>query len=199
MENFETQVRKGFQKCRSDIEVVSTSNSKLRNDVLELKDENNELKSLVREMSSQMNELKAELKGVNIALEYIKGFNQAQVQQPQQTVAQVVAPVQEEVKKETKTPEIKDPYEALMQFKAKSNKKDYFKQKMLQMLEENDGMILSELKFLFVDHFKYCSKASFYNYLKEVELEKYIKIQRNSGKNRVYLARPDIISQENLI
>lgn len=195
MDDFKDQVRKGFQKCRSDIEVVSMSNSKLENEFSELKEENNELKSLVKEMSSQMNELKAELKGVNIALDYIKGFNQQAA--PQQNVVQQ-APVQEEpVKKVRKAPEINDPYEALMQFKAKSNKRELLKQKMMQMLEENDGMILSELKFLIVDHFRYCSKASFYNYLKEIELEKHIKIQRDSGKNRVYLARPDIIQQKN--
>lgn len=201
MDDFKTQVKTGFQKCRSDIEVISMSNSKLENEVYELKEQNNELKSLVREMSSQMNELKAELKGVGIALDYIKDFNQNRtvnpvVQQPQAVVQEV--PIREEpVKKEKKVNEIKDPYEALLAFKAKTNKRELLKEKMLQMLEENDGMVLSELKFLFVDHFKYCSKATFYNYLKEIELEKYIKISRDGGKNRVYLARPDIISQEN--
>ena len=39
------------------------------------------------------------------------------------------------------------------------------------------GMNLSELKFMFVEHFKYCSKATFYNYLKELELERGVILQ----------------------
>ena len=79
-----------------------------------------------------------------------------------------------------------DPYEALLAFKAKKNKRDMLKQKMVHMVGEN-GMNLSELKFMLVDHFRYCSKATFYNYLKELEIEKMIKIMRENSHNIVYL------------
>jgi len=197
MEDFKLQVKKGFQKCRSDIEVVNTSNSQLKVQVSELKEENLELKGLVQSMNSELNELKAELKGVSIALDYIKNFNNG-VEKPivQSQVVREEIPVKvAEPKKEKPQPQYNDPYEALLAFKAKSNKRELLKQKMISMLEENDGMILSELKFLFVDHYRYCSKASFYNYLKEIELEKYIKIERDSGKNKVFLTRPEIRSR----
>lgn len=186
----------GFQKCRTDIEVLNTSNSEVKEEVSYLREENRELRKLVTDMNSQMNELKAELKGVTIALDYIRNFNG---QSSQATIMPQQAVVQEPiVKKEKKQAEYKDPYEALLAFKARSNKKEYIKEKMLQLLEENDGMVLPELKFLLVDHFKYCSKASFYNYLREIEIEKYIKIDRVGGKNKVYLASPSIVSQDRI-
>ncbi len=60
------------------------------------------------------------------------------------------------------------------------------KQKLVSMVSEV-GINLSELKFLFVNHYKYCSKATFYNYLKEIELEKLVVIRRENTKNFVYL------------
>lgn len=83
-------------------------------------------------------------------------------------------------------PKSLDPYEALLAFKAKSNKREVLKQKILSMISES-GMNLSELKFMFVEHFRYCSKATFYNYLKELELERSIRIERENSKNYVYL------------
>lgn len=81
----------------------------------------------------------------------------------------------------------KDPYEALLAFKAKANKREVLKQKILSMISES-GMNLSELKFMFVEHFRYCSKATFYNYLKELELERSIKIERENSRNIVFLS-----------
>ena len=94
-----------------------------------------------------------------------------------------------EHKKINKNPEInkkEDPYEDLLKFKAKINKRDILKQKLISMIQEQ-GMFLAELKFLFVDHYKYCSKATFYNYLKELELEKIVEIKRERNKNYIYL------------
>ena len=139
---------------------------------------------------------------MGIALDYIKGFNQNNSGVNQTNPVNVQTPSTYEPKVEVKpkvekiSTQYNDPYEALLAFKAKSNKRELLKQKMIQILEENDGMVLSELKFLFVDHYRYCSKASFYNYLKEIEIERLIKIERNSGKNKVYLARPEILSNE---
>ncbi|MFP4402260.1 MAG: hypothetical protein ACLFPL_03420 [Candidatus Nanoarchaeia archaeon] len=87
---------------------------------------------------------------------------------------------------EQKMKKNKDPYEALLEFKAKINKKEVIKQKLLSTIP-NEGMILSELRFLFVEHFEYCSKATFYNYLKELEYSKQIRTEREYSKNFVYL------------
>lgn len=170
MDEFKDSVKKGFSACKADIEELKKENIILRELVNKLERENTE-------KEDKLNEILVEIKGMKIAMDYIKDFSKASpVETP---VSEVKAPLRE-------TPKVQDPYEALLAFKAKSNKRDLLKQKLLSLISEN-GMNLAELKFMFVDHFKYCSKATFYNYLKELELEKSIKIERENSKNFVYL------------
>ena len=181
MEDFKYQVKKGFERCKLDIEDVKFDSSKLKSELNSVKEENSMLKS-------ELGELKAELKGLKIAIDYIKEMKV--------TPAQAAAPVSQVVEQPVAAPVAKvqkDPYEALLAFKAKANKREVLKQKMMTMVGEN-GVHKSELKFLFVDHYKYCSKATFYNYLKELELYSAIKIERVGGKDFVYLTH--LISNE---
>jgi FtsZ-binding cell division protein ZapB len=175
MEEFKDQVRRGFANCRLDID--------------ELREENSELKKHVEDLNSTISELKSELKGINIAMNYIKDMIPKQQQsKPQQVVPAVSEPIVNNI--EVTSPIIpqsnENPYDALLAFKAKSNKRDILKQKLTSMVSQG-GVTLSELKFLFVDHYKYCSKATFYNYLKELELERMVKIERENSKNIVFL------------
>lgn len=179
MEDFKQQVKKGFQACKSDIEEVKEENNALRQDI-------SELKGINKQLQEQISSLTSEIKGLHIALEHIKDMSLkvATSPVPQQQIVQPVVQEQPVAPKKTKQ-KIEDPYEALLAFKAKSNKKDLLKRKMLSMV--GDGMNLSELKFMFVEHFRYSSKATFYNYLKELELESSVVVKREQSKNIVYL------------
>lgn len=221
MEDFKESVRKGFQGCKSDIESLRLTNIKLCEQIERIIEENNSLKDDIKRLNESNVEIKAEMKGMKIALNYIKEFNEKQnlAQQTSLTNSNLESSQQEVVSQigsgfdnesynndnfeKTKTiivekpivsrpakekKEIKDPYEALLAFKAKANKREMLKQKMISMVSES-GMNLSELKFMFVEHYKYCSKATFYNYLKELEIEKTIRIERENSKNFVYLNR----------
>ena len=182
MEDFKESVRKGFIACKSDIEKINNENISLKSKILALESQNKELQNKLNELSVQINATK-------IALDYIKAFTENQNQANTQ--------MQTEPIKQTQTRRInsqqtilrnkpQDSYEALLEFKAKTNKREILKQKLLSMIGENK-MSLSELKFMFVEHFRYSSKATFYNYLKELELEKTVKIERENGKNKIYL------------
>ncbi len=197
MDDFKDQVRKGFNKCKLDIEEVKDENVVLKDEVEKLKFENVELKETVKSLNESLIELRGEIKGIHVALEYIKGMKVEKKETKVAVEEPIVAPesVKEIVKPTIKEADVrKDPYEALLAFKARINKKDILKQKLISMINEN-GINLSELKFLFVDHYRYCSKATFYNYLKEIELEKLIEIRRENTKNFVYLNK-DMISRE---
>ncbi|MDA3855124.1 MAG: hypothetical protein PF569_02610 [Candidatus Woesearchaeota archaeon] len=182
MDEFKDQVKRGFQNCRLDIEDV--------------REENSELKNNIGKLNSEISELKAELKGVSIALNFIKEFKAKQ-----EVIPQIVEEPKIEIKEEIIPKQIKevvaktDPYEALLAFKAKANKREVLKQKMTSFVTQS-GINLSELKFLFVDHYKYCSKATFYNYLKELELERHIKIERENSKNFVFLYNHNQLEKE---
>jgi hypothetical protein len=191
MEDFRDQVRKGFKSCKEDIDMVSNENQALKSKILFLEQENKNLKEDMSKTKDEMLELKSELKGLTIAMNYIKEFNGAQSETSK--VQRLESSKDERVESTPKpqntiTPQTKsqDPYEALLAFKAKKNKRDVLKKKMVSMVGEN-GLSLSELKFMFVDHFKYCSKATFYNYLKELEIEKNVKVERQSTGNYVKL------------
>lgn len=178
MDDFKEQVKEGFVACKSDISTLSKENLELNQKVSNLESDNKYLKNQVLELTSQV-------KGIEIALNYIKDFNtNSNIQKPNQ--------VSEEIRNDEKiiqkpTPKItQDPYEALLAFKAKSNKREMLKQKLISMITES-GINLSELKFLFVDHYKYCSKATFYNYIKELEYEKYVVQKRENHKSFIYL------------
>lgn len=182
MEDFRDSIKKSFQACKTDIETLKYENSRLKDDISKVLNKNSKLKEEVVDM-------KAEIKGLKIAIDYIKEFNSTNIiQQPipeiKTTEPVIQTPVSNSANNKIKE-NLVDPYEALLAFKAKSNKREILKQKMLSMIGES-GMNLSELKFMFVDHFKYCSKATFYNYLKELELERYIRVERENSKNFVY-------------
>lgn len=191
MEEFKSQVKKSFQACKSDIQEIRDENSKLKDHINTLEQANSNL-------YNEIKDLKSEIKGLTIAIEHIKELSlsksndnnsekQSSVEMESDTNVPQQKPIQEEIipNKPEKTKK-EDPYEALLAFKAKTNKRELLKQKMISMVGEN-GMNLSELKFMFVEHFKYTSKATFYNYLKELELERNIKVERENGKNYVYL------------
>lgn len=175
MEDFREQIKKSFQNCRTDID--------------SLRIENIELKQHINSQTKEIQDLKAQIKGIQIALDYIKEFNkiaQSQTQVPV-TIEESYNIPQPIPKTKIEKAEPKDSYDALLAFKAKANKREILKQKLLSIINEN-GINLSELKFLFVDHYKYCSKATFYNYLKELELERIIQINRENTKNYVYIS-----------
>jgi len=182
MDEFKEQVKKGFTACKDDI-------TYLKDTVFNLKEENKSLKENITTLNDTIIELKGEIKGIKIALDYIKELKQEVKIQPQETPKQIEVPTQqpsEQIKQQTKPEMFKDPYEALLAFKAKHNKREVLKQKMMSMVGEN-GMSLSELKFMIVEHFRFCSKASFYNYLKELEIENVVAIRRENTKNTVYI------------
>ena len=192
MNEFESQVKKGFRACKSDIENLQNENSLLKDKILLLQNQNQDLKDSSKEIIDLMTKLRQEISDIKTALNKTK--EEAKPKQTMQytefsqveEVLEEDIPYEKEVRepiKQTPTP-TKDPYEALLAFKAKANKRDVLKQKMLQMM--GDGMNLAELKFMFVDHFRYTSKATFYNYLKELEIERAIRIERNQSKNVVY-------------
>ena len=195
MEDFKDQVKRSFQACKSDIEALQEENKDLKQQISQLNTNNQALSEQIQslqnenqELNSEISNLKAELKGVHIALDYIKEFTEPlrqQQQQPQESPEPVTQP-QKPAPSKPKQSEHKDPYEALLAFKAKTNKRELLKQKLTTLITE-EGLSLSELKFMFVDHYRYCSKATFYNYLKELELEKAVVIERENAKNKVYL------------
>lgn len=183
MDEFKDSVKKGFSACKSDIEALNIENKFLKDKLNTLENQNSNLQN-------QVNDLTTEVKGVKIALDFIKSFteNLKQTQEPANpiVVEQPVPQVQQQTNNIIPKIQTKDPYEALLAFKAKANKREMLKQKLLSMIGDH-GMNLSELKFMFVEHFRYTSKATFYNYLKELELEKSVHIERENGKNFIYL------------
>jgi len=199
MDEFKEQVKRSFKSCRKDIESLQEDNNSLKEKYEQLEEENSLLKDKISTLESQNNQLKGELDGIKIALEYIKSMQPtSQETREEESIFIDNEPTQKE--EEILKPSAKstnpsstsssnsssDPYEALLAYKAKTNKREILKQKLLSMVSEN-GILLSELKFMFVDHFGYCSKATFYNYLKELELEKTIYVEREKSKNFVYL------------
>ena len=199
---FKEQVKKGFQACKDDIETLFEDNKQLSSSLQQSISENANLKSEVQELKSLLSSFKEEFVSIGQELKTIKEQTTQRVEQSQVTqsvpIQQVPSPVPVQqtpvspLYSTTPQPVIPpssqvDPYEALLAFKAKSNKRDMLKQKMMSLVGDQ-GMNLSELKFMIVDHFRYCSKATFYNYLKELELEHHIKIERSHSKNIVFLA-----------
>jgi small-conductance mechanosensitive channel len=193
---FKEQVKKGFQACKDDIETLFEDNKDLTSSLQQLSSENISLKSEVQELKLLLNSFKEEFSLIGQELKEIRQQKQIVQTVPVHTQPQVQPqqvdslysqqiPTQQPIQP-LPQPSV-DPYEALLAFKAKSNKRDMLKQKMMSLVGDQ-GMNLSELKFMIVDHFRYCSKATFYNYLKELELEHHIKIERSHSKNIVFLS-----------
>ena len=192
MDDFREQVREGFKACKADIENFKVENSVLRDRFFLVEQENKSLKEENKKIYLEISDLKAEIRGLAIALDYIKDFSQKQMISPNFSALNDMkkefslgSEIQIPVKQKQNLPKM-DTYDALLAFKAKANKRELLKQKIMSMIGEN-GINLSELKFMFVEHFKYCSKASFYNYLKELEIERIVKVERENSKNFIYL------------
>lgn len=192
MDDFREQVRLGFKACKADIENLKAENSVLRDRFFLVEQENKSLKEENKKIYLEISDLKAEIRGLAIALDYIKEFNQKQIANSKiKSIDEIknelsfTKEVEIPLKQKPNLPKM-DTYDALLAFKAKANKRELLKQKIMSMIGEN-GINLSELKFMFVEHFKYCSKASFYNYLKELEIERVVKIERENSKNFIYL------------
>ncbi len=207
MEEFKESTRRAFKQCRTDIESLKIENKLLKEKLDSLGSTNSNLQNTITDLNSEM-------KGIKIALDYIKSFNEnsnsqlnnIQNQQVQQTQPQAqnqisqqqaqpiqnTQPAQAQIQQNFQSipdahiPQMPtDPYQALVAFKAKSNKRELLKQKLVSMISEN-GMNLSELKFMFVDHNRYVSKATFYNYLKELEAQGTISQDFVNGKKHIF-------------
>lgn len=175
--DFKEQVKNSFSACKTDISDIKAENIALKDKIFNLETQN-------QDISSKMDELLTQIRGLHTAIDYLKN-NQDNLEQEQNKVKRdVLKPTQRVIQRQPE--KSKDPYEALLAFKAKANKRDMLKQKLLSMVGEQ-GLNLAELKFMFVEHFKYCSKATFYNYLKELELEKSVRVERENSKNFIYL------------
>ena len=203
---FKEQVKKSFSACRNDIEELKSNNSYLKQIIEQLNTNDEHKNSIIQNLQSQISTMQQTQTSLlqeiqSMREEYLTLNNRIQNDQINQTPSESQSQnnitsydnkntlnknnelnTVEQTRKEPK----KDPYEALLEFKAKTNKRELVKQKILTTVP-NDGMILSELRFLFVEHFSYCSKATFYNYLKELEYSKQIRIEREHSKNIIYL------------
>lgn len=199
VEQFKEQVKKGFVSCREDITELQKQNS-LQRDLLQ---------SLIKQINSKdelIDELNEKIKNFEktqeLILEKINfiSLNKSKITEKQEIDDNLYDELYPNKKlnpnlrlneshKNISTNNNKygkDPYEALLEFKAKANKKEVIKQKILTTIP-NEGINSSELCFLFVEHFKYCSKATFYNYLKELEFSNQIRTQRENSKNMIYI------------
>lgn len=196
--SFKEQVKKSFSACKEDIAELKTNNLHFKQVIEQLHSQNEYKDSIIQTLQSQISTMQQtqtnllqEIQMIREEFSSIKQTNQTQKlnQVEEKTNTTVKNPSSRQAQSLNSTPEKvvkKDPYEALLEFKAKTNKRELVKQKILTTVP-NEGMILSELRFLFVDHFNYCSKATFYNYLKELEFSKQIRIERENSKNIVYL------------
>ncbi|NQZ85654.1 MAG: hypothetical protein HRU03_08100 [Nanoarchaeales archaeon] len=197
MEEFKESTRRAFKQCRTDIDSLKIENNMLKEKLNSLSSTNSNLQNTVSDLSS-------ELKGIKIALDYIKSFNENsnshlnntsnnQTRLQHQTQTQTATNTQPQQIRETyqsipdnHIPQVpRNSYDALLAFKAKSNKREMLKQKLVSMISEN-GMNLSELKFMFVDHNRFVSKATFYNYLKELEMQGTITQEFVNGKKHIF-------------
>ena len=86
----------------------------------------------------------------------------------------------------------KDVYEELVNFRTRLNKKENLKEKILTLIN-GTGTYLAEIQFLFVEQNKFTSKATFYNYLKELEFENQIETKRIKNKSVVFLKKEKIL------
>lgn len=173
--DFKEQVKRSFASCKQDITNLKEDNEKLQEEVSQLKQQNQQLNSTLESLNNTIYQLQNQ----------INAMQQNQTIPNTQTITPDIAQKKPTTKQEKSAAE-EDPYEALLAFKAKANKREVLKQKITSMISEN-GMLLSELRFMFVDHFRYCSKATFYNYLKELEYERVVKIERHNSKNVIFL------------
>ena len=200
VEQFKEQVKKGFVSCREDITELQKQNS-LQRDLLQ---------SLIKQINSKdelIDKLNEKIKNFEktqeLILEKINfiSLNKSKITEKQEIDDNLYDELypnkklnpnlrlnesHKNISTNNSNKYSKDPYEALLEFKAKANKKEVIKQKILTTIP-NEGINSSELCFLFVEHFKYCSKATFYNYLKELEFSNQIRTQRENSKNMIYI------------
>lgn len=72
--------------------------------------------------------------------------------------------------------------------KFKKNKKDIIKARILDLIKR-DKFSRSELKSIVVDQFKYCSKASFYRYLREMERSGQVSLVNSNKKDYFIISK----------
>jgi hypothetical protein len=190
LNSFKEQVKDGFSKCLTDISLLKEENDELKELISKILNENSILKEKLEINNKEIFELKSQVKGFEIALNLLKDFmsNSSNIQNKVDENVEI-SKNKEILKINNKKENIlteKDPYEALLAFKAKTNKKSLLKKKILSLITDN-GIAQNELKFMFVDHYKYCSKATFYNYLKELEIENKVELRRVNSKNMIFL------------
>lgn len=197
---FKEQVKKSFASCRNDITQIQESQCELLQVIEELKNQNRskeeqlqQIQLLITQLLTTQNSLLQDIKDLKnkeISGTYLnknKSLNVNNSYEPSTSLSNINSSKDSKINTKSNTVrEQKDPYEALLEFKAKVNKKDSIKQKILTTIP-NEGINSSELCFLFVEHFKYCSKATFYNYIKELEFSGQIRTQREQSKNIIYL------------
>ena len=178
------QIKKSFSLCRQDIESLKElilAQSQTIEQLIQ-KDKQKDLKIEQLELEAQHYQKTSHTTSQTI-LEELKA-----IKENTSTKHQHTTPTQSSSSQPPRKILVeKDPYSALLEFKAKSNKREILKQKLIELISR-EGIQLSELKFLFVEHFNYSSKATFYNYLKELEFSKQIRIERENTKNTVYLS-----------
>ncbi|MCH8520116.1 MAG: hypothetical protein LAT82_05165 [Nanoarchaeota archaeon] len=203
VEQFKEQVKKGFASCKEDITELQKQNSLQRDLLQSLIKQITSKDEYIEQLNSKIEILENSQKQI---FEKLKELENNTINNSNQSNSNNINYIEEELYSSqnsystlnknlnTKTQSkpipspsksIKDPYEALLEFKAKVNKKDIIKQKILSTIP-NEGINSSELCFLFVEHFKYCSKATFYNYLKELEFSNQIRTEREKSKNMIY-------------
>lgn len=203
---FKEQVKKSFSACRDDIEELKSNNISFKQIIEKINTDNEYKNSIVQNLQSQISTMQQTQSSLLQEIQFlreefsnlrnqtfqeeVKGNPNEQFYQSNNKIKdnsiKTNSKTDDENPKQMKREHKKDPYEALLEFKAKTNKRELVKQKILTTVP-NGGMILSELRFLFVEHFNYCSKATFYNYLKELEYSRQIRIEREHSKNIVYL------------
>ncbi len=93
-------------------------------------------------------------------------------------IKQAVKEAMEELKKE-ESPLKKEILRGL-----RKRRKNIIKKKILDLIRE-DGVELSELKYLIVEQLSYCSKASFYRYVEELKEAGLLFITTIDNKNIV--------------
>jgi len=174
MEDFKSQVKESFSKCKSDIK--------------ELEHENELLKERLNFQNEKTKFLEEEIKTLKITFNNLSKIIEILQNNKSNLTQKTIERGEKEIQKH-QLQKNKDPYEELIKIKARVNKKDMLKQKILSLI--NEQISLSELKYLFVEHHNYCSKATFYNYLKELELEKKILINRVNSRNIVTLTNSE--------
>jgi len=167
-ETLESSLKKAFAKVKEDIKRNS--------------DEISELKNLVRELNSTLSAL-------NLKLQEL-AKREKDVQRPSLRVRPLEVPLEMMGSQRivsVRQPETGSKLEAEFLKKFKKNKREIIKSKILSLIQ-NKKLSTNELKEIIVNQLAYCSKASFYRYLEELQHEKKVGRAITYGKEILVLA-----------